>query len=181
MSETFADGPLSGLRVLDLTAVIMGPFATRILADLGAEVIRIEPPGGDPQRHYQPQRSPGMSGASMNLMRNKRSLVLDLKAEAGRAVVRRLLTSMDVFVHNLRPATIKRLGLDYDSVRAINARIIYCSAVGFGSNGPYAERPAYDDLIQAGSGIAGLQGHISGEPAYVSTVMCDKLCGQTIA
>lgn len=181
MTENFADGPLSGLRVLDLTSVIMGPYATRIMADLGAEVIRIEQPGGDPQRHYQPARSPGMSGASMNLMRNKRSLVLDLKSEAGRAAVRRVLKSMDVFVHNLRPGTIKRLGLAYEDVRAIKPDIIYCSAAGFGSEGPYAERPAYDDLIQAGSGIAGLQGYASGEPAYVSTVVCDKLCGQTIA
>ncbi len=181
MTENFADGPLSGLRVLDLTSVIMGPYATRIMADLGAEVIRIEQPGGDPQRHYQPARSPGMSGAAMNLMRNKRSLVLDLKTEAGRAAVRRVLKSMDVFVHNLRPGTIKRLGLAYEDVCAIKPDIIYCSAAGFGSEGPYAERPAYDDLIQAGSGIAGLQGYASGEPAYVATVVCDKLCGQTIA
>ena len=181
MNDTFEHGPLTGIRVLDLTAVIMGPYATRILADLGAEVIRIEPPGGDPQRHYKPQRNPGMSGASMNLMRNKKSLVLDLKAEEGREAARRVLKNMDVFVHNLRPATIKRLGLDYESVRKINPDIIYCSAAGFGSKGPYAERPAYDDLIQAGSGIAGLQGFVTGEPAYVSTVLCDKLSGQTIA
>lgn len=181
MNDRFADGPLTGLRVLDLTAVIMGPYATRIFADLGADVIRIEQPGGDPQRHYRPQRNTGMSGASMTLMRNKRSLVLDLKTEAGREAVRRVLKKMDVFVHNLRPATIKRLGLAYEDVRALNPDIIYCAAVGFGSRGPYAERPAYDDLIQAGSGIAGLQGAITGEPTYVSTVVCDKLSGQAVA
>jgi crotonobetainyl-CoA:carnitine CoA-transferase CaiB-like acyl-CoA transferase len=177
----FADGPLTGVRVLDLTSVIMGPFATHILADMGADVIKVESPEGDSLRHYEPQRSPGMAGNILNLHRNKRSIVLDLKREPCRRALNRLIQTADVFVHNLRPKAIAGLGYAYEQVRAIRPDIVYCGAYGFGAKGPYRDKPAYDDLIQAGSGIAALYGEVHGEPAYVPTVICDKLAGQAIA
>jgi crotonobetainyl-CoA:carnitine CoA-transferase CaiB-like acyl-CoA transferase len=177
----FADGPLTGVRVLDLTSVIMGPFATHILADMGADVIKVESPEGDSLRHYEPQRSPGMAGNILNLHRNKRGIVLDLKREPCRSALNRLIQTADVFVHNLRPKAIAGLGYAYEQVRAIRPDIVYCGAYGFGGKGPYRDKPAYDDLIQAGSGIAALYGEVHGEPAYVPTVICDKLAGQAIA
>ena len=178
---SFADGPLTGIRVLDLTGVIMGPFATHILADLGADVIKIESPEGDSLRGYQPARHAGMSGQFLNLHRNKRSVVLDLKTGAACDALRRLIQTADVFVHNLRPKAIERLGFDYDAVRAIRPDIVFCGAYGFSAKGPYGDKAAYDDLIQAGSGVAALFGEVHGEPAYVPTVICDKLAGQAIA
>jgi crotonobetainyl-CoA:carnitine CoA-transferase CaiB-like acyl-CoA transferase len=181
MTASFADGPLAGIRILDLTSVIMGPFATHILADMGADVIKVESPEGDSLRHYEPLRSPGMAGNILNLHRNKRSIVLDLKRGECRAALNRLIETADVFVHNLRPQAIARLGYGYEQVRAIKPDIVYCGAYGFGAGGPYSEKPAYDDLIQAGSGVAALYGEVHGEPAYVPTVICDKLTGQAIA
>jgi crotonobetainyl-CoA:carnitine CoA-transferase CaiB-like acyl-CoA transferase len=181
MTPNLADGPLTGIRILDLTSVIMGPFATRILADMGADVIKVESPEGDSVRHYQPQRSPGMSGNTLNLQRNKRSIVLDLKRAECRSALHRLIETADVFVHSMRPSAIERLGFGYEEVRAVEPQIIYCGAYGFGANGPYRDKAAYDDLIQAGSGIAGLFGQLHGEPTYVPTVICDKLTGQAIA
>jgi crotonobetainyl-CoA:carnitine CoA-transferase CaiB-like acyl-CoA transferase len=180
-SRNFADGPLTGVRVLDLTTVIMGPFATHILADMGADVVKIESPEGDSLRHYEPQRHPGMAGNILNLHRNKRAIVLDLKREACRHALDRLIDTADVFVHNLRPKAIAGLGYTYERVREIKPDIVYCGAYGFGAQGPYGDKPAYDDLIQAGSGIAALYGEVHGEPAYVPTVICDKLAGQAIA
>jgi crotonobetainyl-CoA:carnitine CoA-transferase CaiB-like acyl-CoA transferase len=180
-ARSFADGPLTGVRVLDLTSVIMGPFATHVLADMGADVIKIEAPEGDSLRHYEPQRHPGMAGNILNLHRNKRSIVLDLKREACRRALDRLIGSADVFVHNLRPKAIAGLGYTYERVRALAPDIVYCGAYGFGARGPYRDKAAYDDLIQAGSGIAALYGEVHGEPAYVPTVICDKLAGQAIA
>jgi crotonobetainyl-CoA:carnitine CoA-transferase CaiB-like acyl-CoA transferase len=177
----FPDGPLSGIRILDLTSVIMGPFATHILADLGADVIKVESPEGDSLRHYEPKRSPGMAGNILNLHRNKRSIVLDLKRAECRAGLNRLIEKADVFVHSVRPKAIERLGYGYEQVRAIRPDIVYCGAYGFGAQGPYSDKPAYDDLIQAGSGVAALFAQVQGEPAYVPTVICDKLAGQAIA
>ena len=134
VTTTPADGPLGGIRVLDLTSVIMGPFATHVLADLGADVIKVESPEGDSLRHYEPLRHPGMSGSFLNLHRNKRSIVLDLKRPECRAALNRLIESADVFVHSLRPKTIERLGYGYEQVRAIKPDIVYCGASGFGAS-----------------------------------------------
>lgn len=173
--------PLSGIRVIDLTTVVMGPFATRILADLGADVIKVEGPEGDSLRRYEPQRGETMSGSFLNLNRNKRGICLDLKSADGKNALAALIGTADVLVHNLRPAVIARLGFDYNAVRKINPDIIYCAARGFGSAGPYAEKPAYDDIIQAGSGLAMLHADRDGIPAYVPSVVCDKLAGQAVA
>ncbi len=181
MSNDFQHGPLTGIRIIDLTGVIMGPFATHILADLGADVIKVESPAGDSTRNYKPLRHEGMAGIFLNLHRNKRGLLLDLKQARGREALNRLIATADAFVHNMRPKAAQRLGLAYDAVRAIKPDIVYCGAYGFSAAGPYGDKAAYDDLIQAGSGIAGLLGQAQGEPAYVPTVMCDKLAGQTIA
>ncbi len=172
--------PLQGIRILDLTSVIMGPYATHILADMGADVIKIEGPEGDLLRNYLPMRNPGMSGNILNLHRNKRAVQLDLKSAAACAAFDRLIATADVFVHNIRPKAIARLGYAYERVRSLKADIVYCSAQGFGVAGPYGDKAAYDDLIQAGSGVAGMFDQIWGEPRYVPTVVCDKIAGQAI-
>jgi crotonobetainyl-CoA:carnitine CoA-transferase CaiB-like acyl-CoA transferase len=173
-----ATGPLSGVRVLDLTTIILGPYATQMLGDLGADIIKIESPGaGDLMRHMGPGRNPGMSGIFLNVNRNKRSIVLDLKLEEGKQVLRRLIASADVFFHNMRPQAIARLGFDYASVAALKADIIYCGAYGYSTKGPYAARPAYDDLIQGITGLAALGADGEGAPRYTPTVISDKLVG----
>lgn len=174
-------GPLSGMRILDLTTVIMGPYGTRILADMGADVIKIEGPEGDSFRTYGPYTNPGMGGAILNLHRNKRSVSLDLKSPAGREALKRLIAGADALVHNLRPGPASRLGLDWDHVGEINPAIILCAARGFASDGPYGDKAAYDDLMQAGSGFAGLFGQLDGTPRYAPTSWCDKVAGQAIA
>ncbi|MDB5577223.1 MAG: CoA transferase [Bradyrhizobium sp.] len=181
MDTTPADGPLGGIRVIDITNVIMGPFATHILADMGADVIKIESEEGDSFRSYRPNRSPGMAGGFLHLNRNKRSVVLDLKQASGMAALRKLIATADVFVHSLRPKAIEKLGLGYEAVRAMRPDIIYCGAYGFGEKGPYRDKAAYDDIIQAGSGLAALHIPSRGEPAFMPTVLCDKLSGQVIA
>lgn len=174
-------GPLNGIRVIDLTSVLMGPFATQIMGDLGADVIKVESPEGDIVRRYRPFRSSGMPGVFMNLHRNKRSIALDLKAPQGAEALRRLIAGADVIVHNVRARAMARLGFDYDRVREINPRIVYCVANGFRQDGPYAAKPAYDDAIQAGAGLCGLMEKISGEASYVPTALCDKVAGMAIA
>jgi len=175
------DGPLTGVRVVDLTSVIMGPFATHILADLGADVIKVESEEGDSFRSYKPNRHPGMFGSFLNLNRNKRSIVLDLKQARDRATLDDLIETADVFVHSLRPKAIARLGYTYDKVRALKNDIVYCGAYGFGAGGPYGDKAAYDDLIQAGSGMAAMYTALDGVPRYVPNVVCDKLGGQAMA
>jgi crotonobetainyl-CoA:carnitine CoA-transferase CaiB-like acyl-CoA transferase len=174
-------GPLAGVKVVDLTSVGMGPYATQILGDMGADVIKIEAPEGDVFRHAEPFRSEGMGAIFMNLNRNKYSLTLDLKNADDLAHLNTLIEQADVFVSNVRPRALRRVGLDYETLAKSNERLIYCAAVGFGQDGPYAERPAFDDIIQAMSGIADLQGRNTGEPAYVSTIMADKVAGLTLA
>ena len=180
-NNRFKKGPLEGLRIVDLTTVVLGPYATRILADLGADVIKVETLGGDQTRHYKPLRHDGMAGYFLNLNRNKRSISLDLKTAQGMAVLKRLLGDAHAFIHNMRQQAADRLGLSYEGVRSINPEIVYCAAVGFGSAGPYSGRAAYDDVIQAGSGLAGLHAQVHGEPAFAPTVLCDKITGHTVA
>jgi len=170
-------GALEGIRVIDLTTVLMGPLSTRMLGDHGADVIRVEAPGGDSARNGVPGRNPGMSGFSLNLQRNKRSLVIDLKNPDGPEVMWRLIESADVLVTNMRRAALQRLGFDAGSVRQRFPDLIYCEANGFGSTGRYADRAAYDDAIQAASGISGLYEQVQGEPAYVPSVIADKVVG----
>jgi crotonobetainyl-CoA:carnitine CoA-transferase CaiB-like acyl-CoA transferase len=177
----FQDGPLSGIRVIDLTSVIMGPFATHVMADMGADVIKVESPEGDSFRTYRPNRNEGMSGGFVHLNRNKRSVVLDLKSPRDQAVLAQLVKTADVLVHSLRPKAAQKLKLGYADVSAVNPDIIYCGAYGFGAEGPYRDKAAYDDIIQAGSGLASLHIDARGEPAYMPTVLCDKLSGQAIA
>lgn len=172
-----SEGALTGVRVVDLTTVLMGPMATRMLGDHGADVVRVETLAGDSTRNGLPARNPGMSGFSLNLQRNKRSLALDLKSESGHAVMMDLLSSADVLVTNMRAGALTRLGLDTESVRAGLPDLIYCRANGFGSSGPYRDKAAYDDAIQAASGLAGLFGSARGRPDYVPSVMADKVTG----
>lgn len=175
-------GPLTGVRVIDLTAVVMGPYATQILGDMGADVIKVESPEGDVTRYLTPFRNRGMSAAFLNLNRNKRDIALDLKRENERQVLIDLITGADVFVTTIRPQSMRRLGLDYESLRELNPRLIYCGAYGFSEAGPYAGRPAFDDVIQAMSGIASLQGENDPNgPRYVNTIFADKIVGWVIA
>ena len=175
-------GPLSGVRVIDLTTVAMGPYATQILGDMGADVIKVESPEGDVFRYAAPQRHKGMGAAFMNLNRNKRSIAMDLKRPEERDRLLALVKDADVFVYNVRPQSMRKLGLDYESLRKVNPRIIHCGTYGFSEKGPYAGQPAFDDIIQAMSGIAALQGH-NGEagPEYVNTIIADKAAGLTAA
>lgn len=170
-------GPLHGIRVVDLTTVMFGPYCTQIMGEMGADVIKVESPEGDIGRQTGATRSPGMSAAHLMKGRNKRSIVLDLKQAAGREALERLTKTADVFVHNIRPQAARKLGIDYDVVATWKPDIIYAAAIGFGEDGPYAGRPAYDDLIQGMAGVAGLYGLAAGEPRYAPTVMADKTSG----
>lgn len=170
-------GPLQGIRVVDLTTVMFGPYCTQIMGEMGADVIKVESPEGDIGRQTGAVRTKGMSAAHLMKGRNKRSVVLDLKQAAGLEALQRLTQTVDVFVHNMRPQAARKLGIDYNAVAAWKPDIIYAAAVGFGEDGPYAERPAYDDLIQGMSGVAGLYGMATGEPRYAPTVMADKTSG----
>src|SRR5271155_411441 len=175
-----ADGPLVGFRILDLTAVISGPFCTQLLGDLGADVIKIEPPEGDSmRRNVGPQRG-GLTAAFLNFNRNKRSIVIDIKKEHGRDLVRRLAVKADALVENNRPGVADRLGIGYADIRRSNPKIVYCSLCGFGPKGKYANAPAYDPVIQGFAGVAALQG--GGEkPTSVKMAMADKIAGMTAA
>jgi crotonobetainyl-CoA:carnitine CoA-transferase CaiB-like acyl-CoA transferase len=165
------------VRVIDATAVVLGPYATQILGDMGADVIKVEPVEGEMMRHGQPQRSPAMSALFLTPNRSKRSLALDLKQKAAQEALQRLVAGADVFVHNMREAAAEGLGLSYERLRAVNPRLVYCAAWGFGSTGAYAGRPAFDDIIQALSGMADLEGRLHGAPAYVPSLVADKVSG----
>jgi crotonobetainyl-CoA:carnitine CoA-transferase CaiB-like acyl-CoA transferase len=171
-------GPLQGIRILDLTSVVMGPYATQILGDLGADVIKVEPPGGDNLRAVGPMRHPGMGAISMHLNRNKRSIVLDLKKPEGCEACLRLAESCDAMIYNTRPRAMARLGLDHASVTARNPRIIYVGAFGYGEAGPYAGKPAYDDLIQGAAAVPTLFAEQSGgAPRYAPVTLADRAVG----
>lgn len=173
--------PLEGVRIVDLTTVVMGPLATRMLADMGADVIWVESPDGDVLREYEPMRNPKMGAFSMSVSRNKRSVVLDLKTDAGREALSALIATADVFVTTLRRKAVERLGFDAPAVRAIRPDIVYCIANGFGSDGPYADRAVYDDVIQAASGLASIFTWNDGEPKLVPSILADKVAGVHIA
>lgn len=171
---------LSGVKVVDLTSVVFGPYATQILADMGADVIKVEPPTGDQFRPgTRPAVTPGMGSAWMAVNRGKRSVALDLKQADDLAVMQRLLAEADVFVVNVRGKAMERLGLDYAAVSAINPAIIYAHCVGFGQDGPYADLQAYDDVIQAASGTTTLLPRVDGvaKPRYLPSLIADKVSG----
>ncbi len=174
-------GPLAGVRILDLTSNIMGPYATSILGDMGADVIKIEAPEGDVMRNQGSGRTPSMGPVHLALNRNKRSLVLDLRQESARQALLKLAGGADAFVHSMRQAAMGRLGLGYEQIRAVRPAIVYCRAAGFGSGGPYADKAAYDDLIQGLSGMCALNTVLAGEPRYTPTAMADKGVGLTVA
>ncbi len=175
-------GPLAGVRILDLTTVILGPFATQILAGLGAEVIKVESPEGDDMRHVVPMRSPGMGHIYLHLNRGKKSLVLDLKHPKAREALLRLVPGADVFISNIRPQALERLRLDYASLSAIQPRLIYVNCCGFSPRGPSAGRPAYDDLLQGTAGMSWLlQKYTGGEPGYAPTALADRVTGLNAA
>ncbi|WP_159976799.1 MULTISPECIES: CaiB/BaiF CoA-transferase family protein [unclassified Novosphingobium] len=170
-------GPLAGVRVIDLTSVVFGPYATQIMADMGAEVIKVEPPAGDNTRWITTGPVAGMGGIYVNVNRGKRGLMLDLRQEGDRETLRRLIATADVFIHSMRGSAIAKLGFDYEAVKAINPRIIYTNCYGYSRRGPEGDKPAYDDTIQAECGIPHVQGLMNGEPGYVATIMADKVAG----
>jgi crotonobetainyl-CoA:carnitine CoA-transferase CaiB-like acyl-CoA transferase len=175
-------GPLAGVRVLDLTTVVMGPYATQILADFGADVIKVEPPGGDVMRYAWPFRNAGMGHIFLNANRNKRSIVLDLKQTAAREACLELAKRADVLVYNIRPQAMARLRLSYDDVRSVNAGIIYVGCFGYSQRGPYAAKAAYDDLIQGAAGIPALLKLQGAEtPRYAPIIVADRSVGQQVA
>ena len=174
-------GALEGIKILDLTSVGFGPYACQILGDYGAEVIKIESPEGDITRGIAPFRNKGMGHFFINANRNKKSLVLDLKSRKGKAAFFKLLEKSDIVMTSIRPAAMERLGIGFKACKEINPSLIYVALVGFGQSGPYAKRPAYDDIIQGVSGMAAMQGGREGNPTFVNASVCDKICSQIAA
>jgi len=174
-------GPLAGIRVIEVAIAVLGPVAAQVLGDMGAEIIKVETPEGDPMRQIGPARNPGMAAYFLNVNRNKKSVVLDLKRPSPRAAMVRLAATADVFLHNMRPGAAARLGIDYKAMAAANPRIVYAWASGWRPDTPAAERAAFDDVIQGESGLAALNGGVGGEPRYVPMVVGDKVSGQVLA
>jgi crotonobetainyl-CoA:carnitine CoA-transferase CaiB-like acyl-CoA transferase len=175
-------GPLHGVRILDLTTVVMGPYATQILGDFGADVIKVEPIEGDVIRQAWPFRNPGMGAIFLNVNRNKRSVALDLKRPAALEACLALAKTADVLVYNIRPQAMARLGLSYEKVRSMNERIIYVGCFGYSQRGPYAAKAAYDDMIQGASGLPWLlQKQGAPEPRYAPMIVADRSVGQQVA
>lgn len=171
---------LKGVRIIDLSTVVLGPYATQLLADLGADVIKVEPKGGDVFRAARPGRTGGDGAGFLNVNRNKRSIALDLTDNADRNILVGLIKTANVFVHNLRDNSASKLGVDYASIKKYKSDIVFCSARGFGQ-GKYGDEPAYDDCIQAASGMAWLNADESGTPRFVRTIICDKVAGLHLA
>ena len=172
--------PMSGYKIIDMATVLMGPLATQIFGDYGADVIKIEPPEGDVMRHAGAKRNHAMGSMYLSTGRNKRSVVLDIKKPEGKAALLKLCETADVFIHNVRPEAMRRAGLDYESMRAVNPSIVYVSLVGFGEGGRYANRPAFDDIIQAATGVCNLfqrAGHE--EPPFIPWNVADRITGIT--
>ncbi len=178
---TTSKGPLAGVRIIDLSSVVLGPLATQILADYGADVIKVESFEGDLIRSNGVSRHAGMSSIYLALNRNKRSLALDLKSPDGADVLRRLLRGAHALVHNMRVEAIERLGFGYDAVRAIKPDIVYGVATGFGQDGPDAGRPAFDDVIQAGCGLVSLSETYAERPDFLPSLIADKVVGLALA
>jgi crotonobetainyl-CoA:carnitine CoA-transferase CaiB-like acyl-CoA transferase len=175
-------GPLAGIRIIDLTTIVMGPYATQILGDMGADVIKVECQSGDIFRDVAPFRHRGMGAAFLNVNRNKRSIVLNLESDYDKQILHKLLATADVFVYTLRPRSLAKFGLDYNGLCERNPRLIHCGAYGFSEQGPYRGRPAYDDVIQAMSGTASLEGSNDPDgPKFVNTIMADKIAGLSAA
>lgn len=172
-------GPLAGVRVVDLTAMVMGPYCTQIMADMGADVVKVEPPEGDNTRFISVGPAPGMSGVFVNVNRGKRSVILDLRSEGGKAALRALIADADVFIHSMRAKAIAKLGFGYADVATLNPNIVYTNCYGYGRRGPDRDLPAYDDTIQAECGIPAVQKQLTGEANYVGTIMADKVAGLT--
>lgn len=170
-------GPLKGITIVDMSTMLLGPLATLALADLGANVIKVEPPEGDGRRTIGPSRHAKMTSQFLNINRGKRSIVIDAKKPSGREVILKLCLKADAFIHNSRRQAVDRLGLNYSDVSKVNPEIVYCAAVGFGKGGPYAEMPAYDDMIQGLSAIPSIQARVMGEPQYVPLNLSDRICG----
>ncbi|KAK0337455.1 MAG: CoA transferase [Pseudomonadota bacterium] len=172
-------GPLAGIRVVDLTAMVFGPYATQIMADMGADVIKIEPPAGDATRYINAGPTPELGGVFTNVNRGKRSLVLDLRQEEDKATLRALIATADVFIHSMRGKAIAKLGFDYQAVKAIKSDIVYTNCYGYSRRGPDGDKPAYDDTIQAECGIPHLQQLMTGKPDFMATIIADKVAGLT--
>ena len=176
-----ATGPLAGLRIVDLTINVVGPAATQILGDMGADVVKVEAPAGDGNRQTGPKRNDGMGVLFMNVNRNKRSIVLDLKRPGAVEALMRLVERADVLVHSMRPAAMERLGLSYEAVAARNPRIVYAFAPGYRSDGPNRDRPAFDDVIQGESGMVALTRLQHGKSHFFPMIIVDKFCGHVLA
>jgi crotonobetainyl-CoA:carnitine CoA-transferase CaiB-like acyl-CoA transferase len=169
---------LSGIRVIDMTSILMGPYATQLLGDFGADIIKIEPLNGDNTRWIGPARHPGMSGGFLGTNASKRSVAINLKTEAGKQILLRMATHADVLIYNVRPQAMARLGLTYEVLSALNSRLLYVGVFGYGRGGRYAAKPAYDDLIQALTGLPWLYGQATGsEPRYVPAPIVDRVVG----
>ena len=172
-------GPLAGVRVVDLTAMVFGPYATQIMADMGADVIKVETPAGDNTRFISSGHGPGLGGVFVNINRGKRSVVLDLRTAEGKAALEALIKTADVFIHSMRGKAVAKLGFDYASVKALKPDIVYTNCYGYSRRGPDADKPAYDDTIQAECGIPHLQGLMTGKPDFFATIVADKVAGLT--
>ena len=170
--------PLQNIRVLDLSRVLAGPYCTMVLGDLGAEVIKVEPPEGDETRGWGPPFAGGESAYYLCVNRNKRGMVVNLKTEEGRAVLRELAMQNDVLVENFRPGTLKKFGLDFETLHELNPGLVYCSISGFGQTGPLRDMPGYDFMIQAMGGIMSITGEPQGEPMKVGVAVADLFAGQ---
>ncbi len=173
-------GPLKGLKIIELTSVVLGPWAAQILADMGAEVVKVEAPFGDSNRQLGASRNPNMAALYLSNNRNKRSLVLDLKQSSARDALLAIVKDCDVFLHNNRPQVMTKFKLEYNDIKAVNENIIYCGTYGYSKDGPYGEKGALDDSIQAASGIAALNELVLGEPRYLPTVVADKTTAITV-
>ena len=174
-------GPLTGVKVLDLTINVLGPVATMILGDMGADVVKIETPDGDPNRQNGPARHPNMAAMHLNMNRNKRSVTLNLKRPEAREALLRMVDSADVFIHSMRPAAAERLGIDYEEIARRNPRIVYGYGCGYMPGGSRENDPAFDDVVQGEAGIADLMLRSVGQARYLPTVLVDKFCGYMLA